>query len=94
MANNRMYLVHVPSGLTVCIGKRMGGGWYMAAATGDRIAKLFDAAEAEIDGLDNFAIAMEDDRDAPFALGYTTLDDSKYEGVQKTELIDKRGVVA
>ena len=28
MANNRMLLVHVPTGLAVCIGKRMDDGWY------------------------------------------------------------------
>lgn len=29
MANNRMFLVHVPSGVAVCIATRMGYGWHV-----------------------------------------------------------------
>ena len=31
MANNRMWLVHGPSGQRVLLGKRMGHGWYHTA---------------------------------------------------------------
>lgn len=30
MANNRMYLIHRPSGLGVMLGKRMAWGWYQS----------------------------------------------------------------
>ncbi len=30
MANNRMWLCFKPSGRAVCLGKRMGWGWYNA----------------------------------------------------------------
>ena len=67
MANNRMFLVHRPSGLAVFLGKRMGHGWY----TTDRCASvqiLFDAVENE-DGRDDFALAIEDATGATLALG-------------------------
>ena len=71
MANNRMFLVHRPSGLAIFLGKRMGHGWY----TTDRCASvqiLFDAVENEYDYYnkqDDFAVAMEDTSRATLALG-------------------------
>lgn len=29
MANNRMYLHHLPTGKELYLGKREGGGWYL-----------------------------------------------------------------
>ena len=67
MANNRMFLVHRPSGLAVFLGKRMGHKWY----TTDRsisVQNLFDVLENE-DGRDDFAIALEDATGATLAIG-------------------------
>ena len=66
MANNRMFFVHVPTGLAVPLGKRMGWGWYMSDETqqkmGDQVALLFQVLEQEhgYDGRqDDFAVALE-----------------------------------
>lgn len=63
MANNRMYLLHSPSGYYVMLGKRMGWGWYKAPSQDD-IQNLFDKVytqEAEGDQ-DEFVVAFEGDR--------------------------------
>ena len=71
MANNRMFLVHRPTGLAVFLGKRMGHEWY----TTDKftsVQKLFDAVKNEHDYYnkqDDFAVALEDARGATLALG-------------------------
>ena len=70
MANNRMFLVHLPTGLAVFLGKRMGHGWY----TTDRCTSaqiLFDVLESQYfyAGQDDFAIALEDAIGATLALG-------------------------
>lgn len=74
MANNRMFLVHVPTGLAVHLGKRMGWGWYMKDKTqqtmGDRMALLFQVLEDEHDyggRQDDFAVALEDASGASLA---------------------------
>ena len=66
MANNRMYLVHKPSGLKFYLGKRMGWGWYCKPEedlTG-KLQKFFDECIEnngdEINSQDDFAIGMED----------------------------------
>jgi hypothetical protein len=64
MANNRMWLVHRPSGERLYLGKRMGHGWYRhpVAIDGDlneKIATFFDKAEAFGSGLDAFVLQME-----------------------------------
>jgi hypothetical protein len=61
MANNRMYLLHRPSGMAVPLGKRMGLGWYESAAA-FQIMKLFDWVEdkAAPNEQDDFVIVMED----------------------------------
>ena len=71
MANNKMFLVHRPTGLAVFLGKRMGHGWY----TTDKftsVQKLFDTVKNEYDYYneqDDFAIALEDARRATLAMG-------------------------
>ena len=63
MANNRMYLVHVPTGLAVFLGKRMGYGWYTTKEEriGPLVQKLFDVLDQEhVERQDDFAVAMED----------------------------------
>lgn len=61
MANNRMGLCHKPTGLAVCIGKRMAWGWY-GAPEQDAISSLYLAAEREGYGegqQDCFHLVME-----------------------------------
>jgi hypothetical protein len=76
MANNRMFLVHLPTGLSAPLGKRMGCGWYTSEETqakmGDRVALLFEVLEKEhfyADEQDDFAVAMEDISGATLAAG-------------------------
>ncbi len=76
MANNRMFLVHVPTGLAVPLGKRMGWGWYMSDETqqkmGDRVALLFQVLEDKHGykgRQDDFAVALEDAFGASLATG-------------------------
>jgi hypothetical protein len=68
MANNRMFLVHVPSGLGVHLGKRMARGWYLkddSTGLGPQLQRFYDML-AEQTGYagepsqDAFALAMED----------------------------------
>ena len=65
MANNRMWLLHKPTGLAVMLGKRMAIGWY--THNDPDMNKFFDAvgaADSEIQQ-DHFCLAMEDCREAP-----------------------------
>ena len=60
MANNRMFLVHRPTGKAVTLGKRMGRGWYAPPHTLARdLARLFEMAEDASEDLDDFVLAME-----------------------------------
>ena len=65
MANNRMLLVHRPTGLAVFLGKRMAWGWYTSEGIGyrleERISSLFEEVEnSDYTGTqDDFALAME-----------------------------------
>jgi hypothetical protein len=66
MANNRMYLVHVPSGLATSIGKRMDK--WNARCSIDSIQQLFDTVELEYGDMgDDYAIALEDANGATLA---------------------------
>lgn len=59
MANNRMFLVHMPTKLGVMIGKRMGWGWYKA--DGDEIERFYDYLSDHPKGSqDDFKLFMED----------------------------------
>lgn len=62
MANNRMYLLHRPSGRAVYLGKRMASGWYGAPSNvRDALEALYEAVERDPgDNGDDFCIAMED----------------------------------
>ena len=65
MANDRMFLLHEPSGYHVYIGKRMGWGWYgippAFQKTAQRLFDLVESQEAEGDQ-DSFVIALEADK--------------------------------
>lgn len=67
MANNRMFLLHVPTGKAVFLGKRMGDVWY---GTPEDVAKhitsLFELV-GDSDGKDNYALAMEDSKESEYA---------------------------
>lgn len=59
MANNRMYLVHLPSKTGVFLGKRMAGGWYGAPEDlPARLDELF-AVAGESDQQDHFCLMFE-----------------------------------
>lgn len=62
MANERMFLLHEPSGFYVPLGKRMGWGWY-GPPEAERIQRLFDAVETqEAEGdQDCFVLAFDGD---------------------------------
>ena len=69
MAKNIMYFIHIPSGLRVYIGKRMGVGWYNVPDNlGERIKALFDRLDGEYYSQDDFAIALENADDTSMAL--------------------------
>jgi len=56
MANNRMYLIHKPTGTAVMLGKRMGWGWY-TPPTEDQMTRFFEASEEA--NQDDFYLGME-----------------------------------
>lgn len=62
MANNRMYLVHRPSGIGVCICKRMA--WYWYSPVNERSMEEFFAAIADVSRSDaeqdDVMVVMED----------------------------------
>ena len=75
MANNRMFLLHRPSGMAVYLGKRMATGWYDAPDdAGQRITTLFDMVERDHCDSEDFCIAMEDASGAPAAIAYSRID--------------------
>jgi len=62
MANNRMYLVFMPTKHAAPLGKRMGWGWYCPTNNvQERIEKLYKIAEesGQIEQ-DDFKVLMED----------------------------------
>lgn len=69
MANNRMWLLHRPTGKAVFLAKRMGDGWYTKNdALG--LNEFFDHLQnVATDGWmgDDFVLAMEDCTGAPGA---------------------------
>ena len=80
MANNRLYLVHRPSGLAVMIGKRMGFGYYTPHGA-DISTRLESFYAAVIDAWgngpvkhsqDDFVIALESGEHQPHALSCGT----------------------
>ena len=72
MANNRMFLVHLPTMLAAPLGKRMGWGWYTndKARIGESVSLLFEVLERDHaygGEQDDFAIALEDAKNATLA---------------------------
>ena len=99
MANNRMLLVHRPTGLAVVLGKHMGTGWY--APPSESLMKVFyDRIEKEvygnqiIHGMEDMCIAMEScSADTPYVLvewdGYfADKEDERLTQIWKTPPLD------
>ena len=65
MANNRMWLVHKPSGERVLIGKRMAIGWYHTASNeklGAMIKVFLERCELfRFEEQDSFTLELEDE---------------------------------
>lgn len=71
MANNRLWLLHRPSGERIFLGKRMALGWYGAPDDlGAQITELYEKIEREygVEEQDDFVLAMEDVTGAPHAI--------------------------
>lgn len=63
MANNRMYLVHKPTGFAFFLGKRMGAEWYNPhECTVDDLNEFFEECY-DGGGQDEFCLAMEGSAD-------------------------------
>lgn len=75
MANNRMYLLHRPSGNHLYLGKRMGtssikperNGWYDAPLQSDIEDFYAKSTDHFADHIDDFVLCMEDVTEALFA---------------------------
>lgn len=66
MANNRLYVVHRPTGFFLCLGKRLAHGWH--GDTPDLNAfhqKCADAVGPNWNQQDDFVLCIEDDENAP-----------------------------
>jgi hypothetical protein len=63
MANERMYLLHTPSGCYAYMAKRMGWGWYDTDDTAKDIEALFSRMGSGEMGSDQdaFVIAFDED---------------------------------
>jgi hypothetical protein len=79
MANNRMYLIHRPTGKTITIAKQYGIGWSVGhePSLSERLEKFFQDLESQMhDGDSDFVLALESDinNQAPMCgliLGYS-----------------------
>ena len=91
MANNRMLLVHVPTGLFICLGKRLTFGWYVPPNMdiADNLEKLFNAVDnGSPKEQDNFVLAMEDTEYAPGVLADWSYSGQQEKGLNKLVLHD------
>jgi hypothetical protein len=71
MANNRMWLVHKPTGRKVLLGKRLAGNWYRSLNDADMGKCLDGILEQAFD--DEFCLAMEDVSSATGAVDIDTI---------------------
>jgi len=72
MANNRLWLMHRPSGKAICLGRRAAYGWENRNKDlGPDLAAFFNATLELSDGReqDDFLLLMEDAANAPGASG-------------------------
>jgi len=65
VANNRLWLVHRPTGEKISLGKRLSGGWYTNTENND-LNEFYDRCYTGIfKGKDDFALVIEDAEFAP-----------------------------
>lgn len=78
MANNRMWLHHKPTGNAICLGKRMGDGWYHTGGN-QTLNEFYESCHQDLDGIgtDDFILLMEDANVAPHASDDWVYDDHK-----------------
>lgn len=70
MANNRMFLLHRPTGLAISLGKHMGTGWY-SPPTNEQLQDFYDEIETVCGGgpSEDFILGMEScDAGTPFVM--------------------------
>jgi len=70
MANNMLWLVHVPTGKAFCLGKRMASGWYIkgdikATTLNAFYDDCFNDCQDSYMEQDDFALVIEDANIAP-----------------------------
>ena len=99
MANNRMFLVHLPTGLAAPLGKRMGWGWYIGEETkakmGARVELLFEVLDREhfyADKQDDFAVALEDVSGATLAKGAWQYGERREDGLVQLLMTPNVGI--
>lgn len=82
MANNRLWLVHRPSGAAVFLGKRMAFGWYqnMGETIEGRLDAFFSEAcdVSDLKSQDDFILVMEDAENAPACTEHWTWDEERW----------------
>ena len=61
MADNRMWLIHVPSKVGIKLGKRIGWGWYGAPKESELQRFYTYLMEDQVEDQDNFELFMESD---------------------------------
>jgi len=61
MANNRLFLMHVPTGKALMLGKRMALGWYQQPTVED-FEKFYNETldDGGVENQDNFKLMIED----------------------------------
>lgn len=59
MANNRMFLVHRPTGIGIMLGKHMGRGWYSEPKEGE-LRVFYEYLEHNHEQPNNLFLGMED----------------------------------
>jgi hypothetical protein len=62
MANNRMWLVHRPTGEAFCLAKRMGHGWYRTTIEDYTLRSWFEdlaSNDVTVSNQDDFVLAMD-----------------------------------
>jgi hypothetical protein len=64
VANNRLWLIHRPTGNSICIGSRTALGWETTLST-DAMNQFYDGCAGGADTQDHFMLAIEDGSNAP-----------------------------
>jgi hypothetical protein len=92
MSNNRLWLIHRPSGEAVCLGSRTAVQWGVRnpVALGNAVHAFFDRVNdhgEDWSGRDDFVLALEDtERGAPGCVeieGYSHTDDGLHPRLKK-----------